>query len=628
VNAKKIFKGLIIAAWLIGGAFLVAYLAGVFYFVVHKTSPVSVDLTTWYTYWQAYGQEMPEKKRLQGSIGFAVFFVYIAPILAILINMKGRSLHGDARWANQEEIKAANLYADKGILLGKMGSKYLMMDSDRFIMLNAPTRSGKGVGTVIPNLLNWPDSVLVVDLKGENFQITSGFRAKHGQEVYKFSPYAEDFKTHRFNPLSYVNRDPKYLVGDILNVGYMLYPKRDGDGGFWNDMARTYFLGVALYCLESDFQFTLGEIYRRGSGVAKLKEFWQEVVQNRVSASGKPLSQPCLNALSEFSSNSDNTLTSIRATFSAPLGIFSNPIFDAATSGDDFDLRMIRKKKMSIYVVIPFKKLSEASLIVNLFFSIAIDQNTDVLPKDDPSLKYQALLILDEFPALGRVDKYEKTIGFIAGYGLRSLMITQSTSQLKSKELYGDEGTRTLLTQHVIKIIYAPRDQQDSQEYSETLGYYGLESKSKGISRGRGSVTNSENTSEQKRALMLPQELREMGDDKIIVLSDNCKPIFADKIFYYKDQNFIKRLLPPVDTPALHVKGITAEESQQIVVNPGVVVTAGALAIDASRMPEVTNTESPIKEEVKAMAEFLFSNVQWVKQTLEPSNHNQVMEMA
>lgn len=619
MKVKTVVVSLLIMVWLGAGAWALRYAAGGLYFISHKTDPRQVEAETWQEYWGQYQDDPKEKKRLQGSMGMAAFGLFGLPLILIAFAVgRSRSLHGDARWATDSEARAAGLFTEEGLILGKFNGKFLMMNEAKFVMLVAPTRSGKGVGTIIPNLLNWNQSCIVVDIKGENFDVTSGFRARHGQEVYKFAPFDENFETHCSNPLSYVNRDPRFVVGELQSVGYMLYPKKDGDGAFWNDAARNLFVAVSLYCLESGYPLTIGEVLRRSSASGRPKEFWQGVVDSRVSVSGQAFSQHCLDALSQFVSNSDNTLTSILSTFSAPLGAFANPVVDAATSRDDFDLRDIRRRKMTIYVVIPPNRLAEASLLINLFFSIAIDQNTKTLPEKDPSIKYLALLLLDEFPALGRVDKYVKSIGYLAGYGLRSLMIAQSMSQVKDRDLYGEEGARTLATNHMVQILYAPREQQDAQEYSEILGYYGLSSTSKGVSRGRGSVTNSENVSEQKRALMLPQELREIGPDRVIVLADNCKPIFGNKIKYYTDPVFKERLMPPVKVPPLDMDTFIAKSEGRIrALEPGEQVSASQLAVNLDSMPPVSNKATPVAQEVSAMADWLFSNVQWAQQAAE-----------
>ena len=615
MKAKTAVVSLLVTAWLGGGAWALRYAAAGTYFVLHKTDPRTVTSATWQDYWADYQHDPKEKKRLQASMGFAAFGIFGVPLILIVLAVsKSRSLHGEARFATSSEVQEAGYFAQEGLILGKFNGKFLMMDAAKFVMLIAPTRSGKGVGTIIPNLLNWNQSVIVVDIKGENFDVTSGFRSKHGQQVFKFAPFDENFQSHCWNPLSYVSRDEKYVVGELQSIGYMLYPKKEGDGAFWNDGARNLFVGVSLYCMESGYTLTIGEVLRRSSGNGRPKEFWQGVLDSAVAANGQPLSNHCRESISQFVSNSDNTLTSILSTFNAPLGAFTNPAVDAATSSDDFDLRDIRRRKMSIYVVIPPNRLAEASLIINLFFSVAIDQNTKTLPEKDPSLKYLALLVLDEFPALGRVDKYVKSIGYIAGYGLRSMMIAQSMSQLQDRDLYGEEGSRTLATNHMVQIIYAPREQKDAQEYSEILGYYGLNSTSKGVSRGRGSVTNSENSSEQKRALMMPQELREMGPERVIVLTDSCKAIFGDKIKYYTDVKLKERVMPPTPVPTIDVDLFIAKSQGRVrTAQPDEQVQSNKLALSLDSMPAVTSTETPVASEVSAMADWLFSNVRWSK---------------
>lgn len=604
----------LLTAWASLGVWTGPRLAGAAYLLLHKTDPRLATDGTWSAYWAQRGQQGRERKKLQGCAGAVVLaFVGMPMALALAGSGRRRPLHGDARWATRPEIRAAGLLAPRGIVLGKLGTDFVMMDEPKFVLLCAPTRSGKGVGTIIPNLLNFADSVVVVDIKGENFEVTSGFRARHGQQVFRFAPFDDEFRTHCFNPLGYVNRDRRFVVGDLQGKGYMLYPRRDGTEGFFNDQARNLFVGISLYCIESGLPLTLGEVLRRSHGGGRPREFWQAVVDERLGADGQTsLSEDCLNALRQFVGNSENTLTSILSTFNAPLGLFANPMVDAATSRDDFDLRALRRQRMSVYVVVPPNRLDDAALLVNLFFSITIDENTRQLPEQDPTLKHQCLLVLDEFPALGRVDKYVKAIGYIAGYGLRVLTIAQSQAQLQDDRLYGHEGTRTLVANHLVQLLYAPREQKDAQEFSEVLGYATERATSKGTSRGANSFTRSENVSDHKRALMLPQELREMGAGRVIVLSDNCKPVQADKICYFTDPAFVPRLLPPVVVPSLPLEGHFARREGRI--RPLALedaVDPRAIAIDETRRPPVTSPHQPVPSEVTAMADWLFGAVQW-----------------
>ncbi len=118
-----------------------------------------------------------------------------------------------------------------------------MFDGQQHAIISAPTRSGKGVGIVIPNLLSWPDSVVVLDIKQENWDITSGFRSIHGQECYLFNPAASDYKTHRYNPLAYISQDPNFRIDDIQKIANMLFPDKPGTDTIWTATPRSLFLG-------------------------------------------------------------------------------------------------------------------------------------------------------------------------------------------------------------------------------------------------------------------------------------------------------------------------------------------------------------------------------------------------
>jgi type IV secretion system protein VirD4 len=162
-----------------------------------------------------------------------------------------------------------------------------------------------------------------------------------------------------------------------------------------------------------------------------------------------------------------------------------------------------------------------------------------------PELKYSCLLLMDEFAAPGRIGIIDKSNAYMAGYGLRLLTIIQSPGQLEAepRKGYGRESARTLITNHACQIIYTPREQKDANEYSEMLGAYTF--KSKGKSRqlgGKGGGGRSESESDQKRALMLPQELKEMSQREQIINLENTKAIRCEKIAYFQDAVFIDRL--------------------------------------------------------------------------------------
>lgn len=185
---------------------------------------------------------------------------------------------------------------------------------------------------------------------------------------------------------------------------------------------------------------------------------------------------------------------------------------------------------MTIYIGILPNKLAESRLIVNLLFSQIINQNTKELPQNNPDLKFQCLLLMDEFTSIGKVDILTNAVSYMAGYNIRLLPIIQSMAQLDAT--YGKEQARTLITNHALQILYAPREQQDANDYSEMLGYTTIKKES--ITRGK-ELSRSER--EERRALMLPQELKAMGNDKeVFVYEGLAHPVICDKIKYYQDK--------------------------------------------------------------------------------------------
>jgi type IV secretion system protein VirD4 len=207
---------------------------------------------------------------------------------------------------------------------------------------------------------------------------------------------------------------------------------------------------------------------------------------------------------------------------------------------------------MSVYVRIPPSRLANARPLLNLFFSQLVSLNTRTLPAQDKSLSVQCLLVNDEFAAMGRVGIISSAAAFLAGYNLRLLTVVQAMSQLDA--VYGEKEARTFATNHGLQILYAPREQRDADEYSAMLGHFTERATSRGRSRsfsGHGHTTVSRNESEQRRALLLPQEFKELGSERLVIVMENCKPILGEKIRYHREKVFKARLLPPPAVPVM-----------------------------------------------------------------------------
>lgn len=556
---KWVLVTILLLAAVAGGAYLSGWL-------VRLLLKVDVPLS-WNTYYQyVMALDLPQVKPYVGRIHLAGYIGLGVPILlwVVLAYLIGRhsnkpSIHGDARFAHGGDLRKAGMLkpSPNGILVGKYKGELVRLGGQQFVILAAPTRSGKGVGVVIPNLLDYQESMVVLDIKQENYELTSGWRASQGHEIYLFNPFAEDRRSHRWNPLSYVSKDPSFRVSDLMSIAAMLYPDGADDQKFWVSQARNCFMAFTLYLFEKwehDEQKglplvlrdkpTLGAVYRLSSGDGTdLRQLYQWMSQQPF------LSGNAQAAFANLLSQANETFSSILGTFKEPLNAWINPVLDAATSDDDFLLTDVRKKRMTVYIGIQPNKLAESRLIVNLFFSQLINQNTRELPQNNKALKHQCLLLMDEFTSIGKVDIIASAVSYMAGYNIRLLPIIQSVAQLDAT--YGREVARTLITNHALQIVYAPREQQDANDYSEMLGYTTV--RKENVTRSKtGDRSRSE--SEERRALMLPQELKAMGNDTEVFLYEGIPhPVKCDKIRYYKDKYFTSRLMPKVDIPALKV---------------------------------------------------------------------------
>jgi type IV secretion system protein VirD4 len=477
---------------------------------------------------------------------------------ALIILNQPRKLHGAARWAGQAEVKAAGLLEAKGIILGRKGSQYLRFGGSEHVLLEAPTRSGKGVGVVIPNLLEWQDSVVVLDVKQENWEKTASYRQSQGHKVLLFDPLDVKGRTARFNPLAYIDRtDEVEVINELQKMAAMLFPPPTTGESFWADSARTAFIGVASYVAATpERPFTFGEIYRQITTGDPQKRF-PAIVRKRAE-NGNPLSGPCVSALTDWTASSDNTFTGIRQSVTAKLNLWLNPYVDAATSESDFDFRDFRNARISLYLGVSPDNIERVSDLYNLLFQQLIDLNVRELPSQTRN-NVQLLLLLDEFARLGRASVIASGFSYVAGYGIRLVPVIQSRSQLR--DVYGRDVTDEIVANCGAEIIFTPKELQVAKEVSERLGYETVKSRSysqKELERG---FNRSVSISEQRRALMLPQELLLMPARDLIILRSGIAPVKGNRLRYFEDRRLSARTMHippkvnprPVDKEALAV---------------------------------------------------------------------------
>ena len=360
--------------------------------------------------WFIYYRHDPEVRRWLaiGAGVMALFLLILATAVALGIR---RPLHGAARWSTRAEQRRHRLRARTGILLGETSDGLLVADGPDHLLLYAPTRTGKGVGVVIPNLLAWPSSVVVLDIKRENFNATAGFRAGAGQTVHLFDPLAPDGRTARFNPLGHIDRsEPVVVLDELQRIANMLFPAHSHADPFWAEAARTGFIGVGAYVAATpDLPFTLGEIYRQLTDGDPRDRLPKLLEQRRKE--GDPLPAGAVTALNDFCSSGENTFASIRQSITTRMGLWLNPLVDAATSHSDFDLRAIRSGRLSLYLAASPENMDRVAPLYALLFQQLVDLNSRALPDaSDP----QTLVLLDEFARLGRAPVLAHAFAWVA----------------------------------------------------------------------------------------------------------------------------------------------------------------------------------------------------------------------
>ncbi|MCY1496934.1 Protein VirD4 [compost metagenome] len=451
-----------------------------------------------------------------------------------------------------------------GLLIGKhpRRNQFLCSYGQTFVLLAAPPGTGKGVGIVIPNLLTYPDSVVVNDPKFENWEKTAGFRASTGHQVFRFSP--ERLETHRWNPLGSISRDENYRLGEIRTMARVLFVSENPKNQEWYNKAADVFVALVLYLMETpEVPCTFPQIYEfavLGTGLGA----WALQALSERQAGPRPLSEECFRELNGVYQASKNTSSGWSTTMDILRGVFSmygERTVAWAVSGDDIDFAKARETRMSVYFCCTNDALKKFAALMNLFFSQAIKLNSKVLPEygghcPDGSLrlKHQLLFLIDELAIMGRMEEMETAPALTRGAGLRFLVIFQDKDQLRADRCYGREAADGIMKAFHIEVVYAPGDPKLAKEYSERLGNTTVRVMNESFNRGKhGSRTLS--YSYQPRPLMLPQEIDAMPYHQELIFiqgTTNAPPakVKARKIKYYEEPALRDRAgLPPPPVP-------------------------------------------------------------------------------
>ncbi len=467
-------------------------------------------------------------------------FLLRAPLFDVRPFKKKELLHGDARWATEADVKKMGLRSKHGVLLGNSPRGYLCADGFQHVLLFAPTGSGKGVGFVIPNLLWWQDSVVVHDIKLENYELTSGYRQKVlKQKVYLWNAASPDGVTHCYNPFDWVSTKMGQMVDDIQKISNLLCPEQE----FWENEARSLFVGVSLYLLAcKDKVASLGEVVRT------LRS--DDVVYNLavvLDTMGKEIHPVSYMNLAAFLQKADKERSGVISTLNSKLELWTNPLIDAATASSDFDFNKIKKERMTIYVGLTPDNIDRLKPLMQIFYQQAAQIMTKHMPRPDEPVG--VMLLMDEFPTLGNMAQFKQGIAYFRGYKVRLFLIIQDTEQLK--DIYEEAGMNSFLANSTYRVTFAANTVQTAELISNLIGNKTVTqlSRNSPVFLDLNPASRSKTVSEAQRALLLPQEVIGLPRDQEIILIESEPPIRTKKIFYYKDKFFTSKLMDMVHIP-------------------------------------------------------------------------------
>ena len=499
-------------------------------------------------WWYAYDAYAPtvfvEGAYLAASGGFISIAVAIGMSVWRAREAKDVETYGSARWAKPNEVKGAGLLGPDGVVLGKLDRDYLRHDGPEHVLCFAPTRSGKGVGLVVPTLLTWSGSAIVHDIKGENWQLTSGFRARHGR-VLLFDP--TNARSSAYNPLLEVRRG-EWEVRDVQNVADVLV---DPEGSLekrnhWEKTSHSLLVGAILHVLYAEPGKTL-------AGVAGFLSDPKRPIETTLAAMmttphlGEAGPHPVVASTArELLNKSDNERSGVLSTAMSFLGLYRDPVVAEVTRRCDWRIADIiaDPRPATLYLVVPPSDISRTKPLIRLVLNQIGRRLTEDLHAKDR--RHRVLMMLDEFPALGRLDFFESALAFMAGYGLKAFLIAQSLNQIE--KAYG--ANNSILDNCHVRVSFATNDERTARRVSDALGTATEMKAMKNYAGHRLSPWLGHlmvSRSETARPLLTPGEVMQLPPGDEIVMLAGTPPIRAKKARYYEDTRFKERVLPPPD---------------------------------------------------------------------------------
>lgn len=497
-----------------------------------------------------------------------------------------RNTHGSARWATSPDVRRAQLLGSAGVVVGGWNGLFrvrqLRHDGPEHVLAFAPTRSGKGVSLVLPTLLSWAESALVLDIKGENYALTAGWRAQQGQRVLRFDPAAQSGSV-RYNPLSEVRLGTEHQVADCQNIANMIIdPEGKGLKDFWMKEGWGWLSAAILHVLyrvrhESGRQrtATLADVHAfmqagaedpeiaASDGDESFKALLDDMTQFE---HGDPVVDSVVRgAASGMKKRAPNERSGVHSSAKVELALYADPIVARNISGSDFRIAdlMNADNPTSLYFVIPPSDIKRLRPLIRILLNQFLTRLTSRMDfeggRSVKHYRHRLLMLLDEFTSIGKLEIFEESLAYMAGYGLKAYIIVQDMAQLQ--KAYGKE--ESISSNCHVQIAFAPNKLDTARMLSDLTGKTTLIQRKRSRSARAGQIGGnvSDSQSEVARSLMTPDECMSLpglrknlfgrtvpGD--MLIFVGGYPPIYGRQYLYFRDAELKRRAAIPAPVAA------------------------------------------------------------------------------
>lgn len=498
-----------------------------------------------------------------GTVYIAAFIMFVLGIfVAPLIFKKATgprqksTAFGSAEWATIEDMRNGKLIATAGLRLGQVTeftfangvatphTHALSYAGDRHLLTVAPTRSGKGVSAIIPNLLTYTGSAVVIDPKGENAMITATRRGEGnatipglGQKVHVVDPWGITGQPAAcFNPLDWLKADdPDISENAMMLADSIVIPSSEGKDRFWDEEAKALLMGILLYvALEPSEQDT-----RTLGRVRDIIVLGSDAIDDVLAQMGTNPNPIVSSTAARTMSKEDELRANVMASLQSHTHFLDSPRIRASLATSDFRFEDLKAAPTTVYLVLPSDRLNTFGRWLRLLIQQAITVNARNIAQKPPK---PILFLLDEMPALGRLAMVEQAYGLMAGFGMQLWGIVQDLSQLE--RIY-DKGWETFISNAGVLQYFGSRDQASAGYFSKLCGVTTFErtsisnsiARAFGSSGGSNTTTYSENTSINvaQRHLAYADELMVMRKGQQLLVVEEVNPIKAQRSNWYAD---------------------------------------------------------------------------------------------